>query len=194
MFVKMSLPGATCAADVDRWMKVVLAPALWELAASVALREQENRARATATEGGVVREFDISDYETVFKLWKEGEGIVLRDADKRPAIARYLRRNPGMSFVYEVSGEVVAAVLCGTDGRRGFLHHLAVAPAHQRKGVGRALVARALQALAKADIDKCHAMVLPSNGVARQFRKSVGWVERTDVLLMSHTSLGRPGA
>jgi len=92
-----------------------------------------------------------------------------------------------MSFVYEVGGTIAGAVLCGTDGRRGFLHHLAVQPEHQRRGVGRTLATRALGALAEAGLDKAHLMVLPSNTAARQFWKALGWVERTDVVLMSRT-------
>ena len=84
----------------------------------------------------------------------------------------------------------MGAVLCGTDGRRGFLHHLAVTARHRRHGIGRALVATALDAVAKRDIHKCHLMVLPANDGARAFWKRVGWMERTDVILMSHTAAG----
>ena len=186
MYVKMSLPGARTAADVDLWLEKVVAPALAKFLVTTRLRDEQNVETVSASRG-TIREFAIADYDSVLKLWKASEGLALRDVDERPAIRRYLRRNPGMSFVHEVGGEVVGAVLCGTDGRRGFLHHLAVAPGHRRRGVGRTLVERALHSLSSAGIDKCHLMVLPSNTAARAFWKSAGWVERSDVLLMSRT-------
>ena len=182
----MSLPGARTAADVDLWLEKVVAPALAKFLVTTRLRDEQNVETVSASRG-TIREFAIADYDSVLKLWKASEGLALRDVDERPAIRRYLRRNPGMSFVHEVGGEVVGAVLCGTDGRRGFLHHLAVAPGHRRRGVGRTLVERALHSLSSAGIDKCHLMVLPSNTAARAFWKSAGWVERSDVLLMSRT-------
>ena len=147
--------------------------------------------------GGVeagVRAFVASDYDAVLELWRVSDGVVLREVDSRPAVERFLSRNPGTSFVCEREGRVVGAVLCGTDGRRGFLYHLAVAPGHRRRGVGRVLVQSALQALAAAGVHKCHLMVLPSNTAARAFWKSVGWVERSDVMLMSHAAPERPEA
>ncbi|HTP53319.1 MAG TPA: GNAT family N-acetyltransferase [Anaeromyxobacteraceae bacterium] len=141
-----------------------------------------------------IRALRAADYGRVVALWRASEGIVLREVDGRPAIARYLRRNPGTSFVFEAAGEIVGAVLCGTDGRRGFLHHLAVARGHRREGIGAALVERALAALSRIGIDKCHLLVLPANTAARRFWKRVGWVERDDVVLMSHTASGKPEA
>lgn len=190
IFLKVKAPEGATVGDLDRWRER-LTKEFAELAVNVLLREQEHAPehQATLRQQGTTREFAITDYDSVFKLWKASEGIVLRDVDERPAIRRYLRRNPGMSFVHEVGGEVVGAVLCGTDGRRGYLHHLAVAPEERRRGVGRMLVERALQSLSNAGIDRCHLMVLPSNTAARAFWKSVGWVERSDLLLMSR----RPG-
>jgi amino-acid N-acetyltransferase len=133
-----------------------------------------------------VREFAPADIDRALALWRSCEGIVLRDADdRREPIARYLERNPGLSFVCEVGAELAGAVLCGTDGRRGFLHHLAVAPAHRQRGLGRALALAAVEALSREGIDKCHLMVMPSNSAARFFWRRLGWEDRTDVLLMS---------
>jgi ribosomal protein S18 acetylase RimI-like enzyme len=143
---------------------------------------------------GVLRELELRDHEAVVRLWEASEGVVVRDADSREAIARYLLRNPGMSFVHELRGRIVGAVLAGHDGRRGFLHHLAVARECRRRGIGEALVARALDALARDGIEKCHLMVLPSNAAARAFWRRVGWVERTDVVLMSRNVSGNPNA
>ncbi len=77
-----------------------------------------------------IREMVISDYDAVIALWCQTEGMSIRDADSKESISRYLERNPGLSFVVgnENENEIVGAVLVGTDGRRGYLQHLAVSP------------------------------------------------------------------
>src|SRR5688500_11475399 len=139
---------------------------------------------------GAIRELAIEDYDRVLALWRGCHGLVLRAVDEREPVRRYLARNPGLSFVWDDRGTIAGAVLCGTDGRRGYLQHLAVAPTHRRRGIGRALVTCSLDALAGEGIEKCHLMVLPSNEGARAFWRRLGWVERGDVLLMSHTRAG----
>jgi N-acetylglutamate synthase len=140
-----------------------------------------------------IRTFEVDDYAAVRALWQRcaDEGIVLRDVDDRAHIARYLARNPGLSFVAELRGAIVGAVLCGTDGRRGYLQHLAVEPACRRSAIGRALAECAFGALRREGIDKCHLMVLPENARARAFWSALGWTERGDVLLMSRSESSR---
>jgi ribosomal protein S18 acetylase RimI-like enzyme len=135
--------------------------------------------------GITVREFTMEDYEAAFALWGASEGIGLSEADTRENIALYLRRNPGQSFVAVEDGVLVGAVLCGNDGRRGFLHHLAVAPSSRRRGAGRALITRALDALAAQGMRKCHIFVISANEEGRRFWRRVGWEERTTLVVMS---------
>src|SRR5262252_6294995 len=94
-----------------------------------------------------IEPMSMADYDEVFALWQSAEGVGLGESDTRRAIAGYLRRNPGMSFVARQEGELAGAVLCGDDGRRGYLHHLAVAPRYRRQGLGRRLVVACLAAL-----------------------------------------------
>ena len=72
------------------------------------------------------------------------------------------------------SGTVIAAVLCGHDGRRGYLHHLAVDAGHRRQGLGRALVERCLARLAVAGIPKCNIFLFNDNAEGRRFWESSG--------------------
>ena len=141
-----------------------------------------------------IREFEPGDYDAALALWSAAEGVVLRDADTREAIERYLARNPGTSFVAVDGARVVGTVLAGHDGRRGFVHHLTVAPTHRRHGVGRALAERAIAALDALGIRKCHLMVLPENTGARAFWAASGWHERPDVVLMSYAPIDAPNA
>jgi ribosomal protein S18 acetylase RimI-like enzyme len=92
------------------------------------------------TDGTIVRHFRIEDVDAVIALWRRTEGVGLNESDTRPAIAAFLRRNPNLSFVAENDGRIIGAVLCGHDGRRGCLHHLAVSKRHRCRGVGQQLV------------------------------------------------------
>ena len=141
-----------------------------------------------------IRELMPADYDEVIALWRASEGIVLREVDERAAIERYLARNAGLSYVACDGDRIVGAVLCGTDGRRGYLQHLAVASTHRRRGIGRRLVVCALASLVARGIMKCHLMVRPDNADARAFWKAAGWEERGDVLLMSYNSGDREDA
>ena len=129
--------------------------------------------------------FTMSDYADAIALWRATPGIGLSDADTPDGIAAYLARNPGMSFVARVEGRLAGAVLCGTDGRRGYLHHLAVHPDFRRQGIGTALVDACLEALKEAGIHKCHLFVISDNSEGQVFWARVGWKLRTDLQIMS---------
>ena len=132
--------------------------------------------------------FSPSDYDEVMALWRATEGLTLRAADSREALTSYVARNPGLSFVARDGGRLVAAVLAGTDGRRGYLQHLAVAPAHRNQGLGSSLAKRVLRQLGALGVAKCHLFVRREHMQAREFWERLGWTARDDVLLMSHTA------
>lgn len=132
-----------------------------------------------------VTEMVIEDFAEVHKLWSVTDGVGLTDCDTPEGIASYLKRNPGMSFVAREAGGLVGAVLCGTDGRRGYLHHLAVAAEHRTKGIGRAMVDRCLDALARTGVTRCHIFVYARNTEGQKFWDRLGWYRRDDLLVMS---------
>lgn len=129
--------------------------------------------------------FEIEDYEAVFSLWQACEGIGLSAADEKPRIEAYLHRNPGCSFVARVDGQIVGSVLGGHDGRRGFLHHLAVQPEQRRLGIGRKLAQASLDALAQQGIDRVHIFVFADNASGIAFWERIGWRLRHNLVLMS---------
>jgi ribosomal protein S18 acetylase RimI-like enzyme len=132
-----------------------------------------------------VRSFALDDYDAAFALWRTTPGVGL-DAysDSLAGIARYLKRNPGLSFVAVSDTAIVGAVLAGHDGRRGYLHHLAVAPTHRHLGIGRALTLRCLRALGRRGIPKCNIFVLGSNATGQAFWQHNGWALRADLRVM----------
>lgn len=113
-------------------------------------------------------------YDAVLELWKASPGVHVGESDARPEIARYLRRNRGLSLVAMDGPAVVGAVLAGHDGRRGLLHHMVVAPRHRRRGLGRRLVSQAIAGLKRAGILRAWIIVMRDNRSGRRFWKSIG--------------------
>ncbi len=132
-----------------------------------------------------IREMNIADYDDVINLWKNTEGMGLSEADSRENIGKYLDRNPGFSFVAQAGEEIVGAVLCGYDGRRGFLHHLAVRTDYRRQGLGRQMTNCCLAKLSKEGITKCHLFIFKDNRAGLEFWIGGGWVKREDVQIIS---------
>jgi ribosomal protein S18 acetylase RimI-like enzyme len=132
-----------------------------------------------------IRPMDEEDIPAALALWQGMPGIGLSDADSPPALARYLARNPGGSFVASRDGELVGVSLAGHDGRRGYLHHVAVAPAFQKTGIGKQLVAASLAALQAEGITRVHIFVKADNDVGKAFWRHTGWRERGDISMMS---------
>ncbi|MBT3271728.1 MAG: GNAT family N-acetyltransferase [Spirochaetales bacterium] len=127
----------------------------------------------------------IDDYEALYSLWKGIEGIGLSDADSRDNIKLYLARNPNMSFVGKAGPLLVGSILCGHDGRRGYIHHLAVKTEYRGKGIGGSLLDAGLSALSQAGIQKCHVFVFSTNDAGLVFWNSRGWSRRDDLLVFS---------
>jgi len=129
----------------------------------------------------------LADHDEVIDLWRATEGIGLTVSDERAAIGAYLARNPGMSFVAVADGRIVGAVLGGHDGRRGYLHHLAVTPAWRHCGIGRALVEASLARLKAAGMLKCNLFLYAHNESGRVFWEKHGWAAREDLVLVQKT-------
>jgi N-acetylglutamate synthase len=128
-----------------------------------------------------IRRMTMEDYEEVLGLLRRTPGVVVRDADSKEVIGRYLERNQGLSFVAVESGRIIGCIMSGHDGRRGYLQHLAVHEEFRRQGVGRALVERCLTELEKISILKSHIDVLANNNSAILFWERLGWKRRDDI-------------
>lgn len=138
-------------------------------------------------EGYRLREFVARDIDPALQLWRNTEGIGVSDADRPDRIREFLDRNPGLSYVAASSDTLHGTILCGTDGRRGYIHHLAVAEESRRSGIGRALVVRSLSALSRIGIRKCHTFVFQSNPFGELFWSRMGWQRRDDLFVYSQT-------
>jgi putative acetyltransferase len=133
-----------------------------------------------------------ADHAAVCELWRQHDGPA--SAAALDVFTRFLERNPGISPVAVItvptrSGpveRVIGAAWCGHDGQRGSLHHVAVDPSHRMGGVGRALVAGCLEALAAARITACTAFVRGTNREAMMFWRRLGWLYENDLTALRH--------
>lgn len=123
----------------------------------------------------IVRDFLPADLNGAIELWSRSDGVGLNESDSREALLRFLARNPGMSAVALEGAQLVGAILCGHDGRRGTVHHLAVAPTWRRRRVGSQLVEYCLSRLREAGIPRCNLYLYDDNEVGRGFWEHHGW-------------------
>ena len=127
----------------------------------------------------------IETYEGVFALWQQCEGVGLSESDSKENIRTYLLRNPDMSFIATVDDSLAGGILCGHDGRRGYIYHLAVRPQYRRQGIARRLVNSCLHSLRRIGIQKCHIFIFNENQDGIAFWKSLGWTPRHDISVIS---------
>src|SRR5216117_3549086 len=114
------------------------------------------------------REFSISDYEAALELWQRVEGLEIAEGDDRESVGHFLARNPRLSKVATDGTVMVGIALCGHDGRRGYIYHLAVDPAYQARGVGKRLMDECLNGLRRIGLK-----IDPHNDRSRDFLPAV---------------------
>lgn len=131
----------------------------------------------------MIRKMTIDDYDQVYSLWinTPGMGLNSRD-DSKEGIGQYLARNPETCFVSEEDGEINGVILCGNDGRRGFIHHTAVAVKNRKQGIGGALVCHALKALEEQHIYKVALVAFERNEIGNRFWENQGFSVREDLV------------
>jgi len=130
------------------------------------------------------REFSIDDYDAALELWKRVEGLEIAEGDDRESVAQFLARNSGLSRVASDASTIVGVALCGHDGRRGHIYHLAVDPKYQGLGLGKRLVDECLDGLSRAGIQRAIILVAHDNPRGREFWKRCGWEEIPGAMAM----------
>jgi N-acetylglutamate synthase len=125
-----------------------------------------------------IRPFLISNYDAVYALWQTERMGLNNVDDTRAGIERFLRRNPNTSFVAELDGEIVGAILCGHDGRSGSIYHTCVSREHQNQKIGAQLVEKAFDALRTEGISDVTLAVYVDNEGGARFWERMGFRER----------------
>lgn len=133
----------------------------------------------------LVRPFTLADYDAVYTLWRDaGQGVRLRPSDERSEIEKKLARDPELFLVAEEDGAVIGVVMGAWDGRRGWLHHLAVRSDHRRQGVATALLDEVERRLASKGCLKVNLLVHRDSLEAQRLYARRGYQEITPYIAM----------
>ena len=125
----------------------------------------------------------IQDYDKVYQLWTNTTGMGMRSLDDSfKGIEIFLKRNPTTNYIAQVEGKIIGVILCGHDGRRGYIYHTAVNPDYRGKGIGKKLVNSVLKSLKKEGINKVALVVFSSNDLGNRFWQSLGFDKRDDLV------------
>ena len=130
------------------------------------------------------REFCINDYDAAVELWQRVEGVEIAEGDDREGVAQFLARNPGLSRVATDASATVGVALCGHDGRRGHIYHLAVDPAYEGHGLGKRLVDECLEGLGETGVKRVIITVADDNPRGRGFWRRCGWEDVPSAISM----------
>jgi len=127
-----------------------------------------------------IREMEIEDYEQVYRLWKSTD-IIIKSSDQKEEIQRMLKKNPDTCLVGIENSKIISVVLGGFDGRRGYVHHLAVKPEKQGQGLGKAMMDELMNRFEDLKVIKVHLFVEENNKEVKDFYRNIGFKERTDL-------------
>ncbi len=124
----------------------------------------------------------MDDYDEVYELWLATPGMGLNDIDDSKAgIEKYIKRNPSTCFVAKENEKIVGVIMSGHDGRRGYIHHTAVAVSERKKGIGTLLVDAAMNALRLEEINKVALVAFSKNVIGNSFWENKGFEMRKDL-------------
>lgn len=130
----------------------------------------------------LIRAFQPEDGDAVVALW-ERCGLTRPWNDPRKDIARKLAVQAELFLVGILEGGLVASIMAGYEGHRGWVNYLAVAPGHRRKGLARRLMEEVERRLLERGCPKLNVQVRSSNAEAMAFYRHLGYVADEAVAL-----------
>jgi len=132
-----------------------------------------------------VEKAQLTDMVPMLNLWKATPGLGVGKGDGEDSLRDFMQRNPSTCLVLRIDEGIVATVLGGFDGRRGYIYHLAVHPDYQGKGYGKVLLNQVINELKSLGALKIHLFVFNDNQSATGFYHHQGWELRQDIQVFS---------
>ncbi len=136
-----------------------------------------------------LRPLTMADFQQVTALWQSTDGMSQLESPE--VLQQFLDRNPDCSILAEEPAEsdgqrkLLGAILCGHDGRRGYMYHAAVTASARGRGVGRAMVDYCTNQLKSLGIQRVTLFTLNNNCPAQEFWKHLGFRQRNDIALFA---------
>lgn len=121
-----------------------------------------------------IRTYTSSDLNKVIDLWQTCNLVVpqndpLKDIDRKMNVA------PDLFLVGDLNGQIVASVMGGYEGHRGWINYLAVSPDHQRKGYGRQIMTAVEKRINEKGCPKINLQVRQTNKSIIAFYQAIGY-------------------
>jgi len=132
-----------------------------------------------------IEKFTIDSYNQVQDLWRKA-GISVGSSDSKEELEIMLKRNPNLFLVGKRNKKIIAVVMGGFDGRRGYVHHLAIDPDFKKKGYGRMMMDNIHKIFLHMGVHKVHLFIEKDNKEVVCFYESLGWEKRDDLIIMSY--------
>jgi len=121
-----------------------------------------------------VRVYNKTDQDSVISLWNEC-GLVAPQNNPAKDIERKLEVDPDLFLVGTDESGIVATVMGGYEGHRGWINYLAVKPTEQRKGYGQSIMHAVEQRLKEKGCPKINLQVRTTNEQAIAFYSVIGY-------------------
>jgi len=132
-----------------------------------------------------IEKFSMELYEDIIKLWRKA-GISVGSTDTREEIEKMLKRNPKLFLIGRVNEKIIGVVMGGFDGRRGYIHHLAVEPDYKKRGYGKKLIDELIKRFHQMRVHKVHLFIEKYNEKVVNFYLNLGWDIRDDLIMISY--------
>ena len=131
-----------------------------------------------------IRPFELIDESAVVQLWHDC-GLLVPWNNPRRDIQRKLKTQPEMFLLACSDERIIATIMAGYDGHRGWVYLVAVSPRHRRRGIGAALMRSVEEGLVEAGCRKLNLQVRATNAGA------VGCYERLGYRVEDRVSMGK---
>lgn len=138
-----------------------------------------------------IRPYRNDDFPALVALWDEG-GLNKTYNDPARDIAKMCDAPDCQIYLGEIEGQVMACVMVGHDGHRGWIYRLAVAGKHRRQGYGAELMELSENWLTARNITKCQLMIRPENDAVEAFYRELGYEETPRCIMAKWLPADRP--
>jgi len=122
----------------------------------------------------IIKPYSPKDEVDVIALWQRCN-LTRPQNNPKKDIERKLKVDPGLFLVGLIDNKVIASVIGGYDGHRGWVYYLGVDPAHRRKGLGRQMMAAIEKRIRAMGCPKINLQVRTDNLGAVKFYEKIGY-------------------
>jgi len=133
----------------------------------------------------IIRQMNIYDFDEMLKLWEKVADIADILLDSKAKLERFLRKNSSYNLVCQAKNQIIGTILCGSDGQRAYIYHIAVRKDYESKSIATDLISEVIRKLRADGIEECRLFVIDDNYQEQDFWSNEGWKESRDLLVFS---------